>query len=40
MKRFKDDANEVVEGFECGIGIDNFKEFEVGDKIEVYENKK
>ena len=39
LKRFKDDANEVLEGFECGIGIDNFKEFEVGDKIEVYENK-
>ena len=39
LKRFKDDANEVLEGFECGIGIDNFKEFEIGDKIEVYENK-
>ncbi len=39
LKRFKDDANEVLEGFECGIGIDNFKEFEVGDVIEVYENK-
>ena len=39
LKRFKDDANEVLEGFECGIGIDNFKEFEVNDIIEVYENK-
>ena len=39
LKRFKDDANEVLEGFECGIGIDNFKEFEVNDVIEVYENK-
>ena len=39
LKRFKDDANEVLEGFECGIGIDNFKKFEVNDVIEVYENK-
>ena len=39
LKRFKDDANEVLEGFECGIGIDNFKEFEVNDIIEIYENK-
>ena len=39
LKRFKDDANEVLEGYECGIGIDNFKEFEVNDIIEVYENK-
>ena len=39
LKRFKDDANEVLEGYECGIGIDNFKEFEVNDIIEVYENR-
>ena len=39
LKRFKDDANEVLEGYECGIGIDNFKEFEINDIIEVYENK-
>ena len=39
LKRFKDDATEVLEGYECGIGIDNFKEFKVGDVIEVYEHK-
>ena len=39
LKRFKDDANEVLEGFECGIGIDNFKDFKVKDTIEVYELK-
>ena len=39
LKRFKDDTNEVLEGYECGIGIDNFKKFEVNDIIEVYENK-
>ena len=39
LKRFKDDTNEVLEGYECGIGIDNFKEFKVKDIIEVYEYK-
>ena len=39
LKRFKDDATEVLEGYECGIGIDNFKEFKVNDVIEVYEHK-
>ena len=37
LKRFKDDANEVKEGFECGIGVDGFTDFEEGDIIEVYE---
>ena len=39
LKRFKDDATEVLEGYECGIGIDNFKEFKINDIIEVYEHK-
>ncbi len=39
LKRFKDDANEVLEGFECGIGVQGFYEFELGDIIEVYEIK-
>ena len=39
LKRFKDDVNEVVEGFECGIGIEGFKDFNEGDMIEVYEIK-
>ena len=39
LKRFKDDATEVLEGYECGIGIDNFTKFEVKDMIEVYKLK-
>lgn len=36
LKRFKDDAKEVQEGFECGIGIENFNDIKVGDTIEAY----
>jgi translation initiation factor IF-2 len=36
LKRFKDDAREVASGFECGIGIENFNDIKVGDKIEVF----
>jgi translation initiation factor IF-2 len=36
LKRFKDDAKEVREGFECGIGITNFNDIKVGDLIEAY----
>ncbi|MBC8310962.1 MAG: translation initiation factor IF-2 [Candidatus Marinimicrobia bacterium] len=39
LKRFKDDVNEVLEGFECGIGVHGFTAFEAGDIIEVYEIK-
>jgi len=37
LKRFKDDAREVAEGFECGIGIENFNDVKEGDVIEAYE---
>jgi translation initiation factor IF-2 len=37
LKRFKDDAREVLQGYECGINVSNFDEFEVGDIIEVTE---
>jgi translation initiation factor IF-2 len=37
LKRFKDDAREVKEGFECGMGIENFNDVKVGDIIEAYE---
>ncbi|MCM8798243.1 MAG: translation initiation factor IF-2 [Candidatus Omnitrophica bacterium] len=37
LKRFKNDVREVEEGFECGIGLDNFSNFQVGDIIEVYQ---
>ena len=37
LKRHKDDAKEVREGLECGIGVDGVKKFQEGDIIEVYE---
>jgi translation initiation factor IF-2 len=37
LRRFKDDANEVRNGIECGIGVRNYTDVKVGDKIEVYE---
>jgi translation initiation factor IF-2 len=36
LRRFKDDAKEVREGFECGIGIENFNDLKIGDRIECY----
>src|SRR6266550_1326051 len=36
LKRFKDDVREVREGFECGIGVENFNDLKVGDLIEAY----
>jgi translation initiation factor IF-2 len=36
LKRFKDDAREVREGFECGIGIENFNDVKVNDVIECF----
>ena len=39
LKRFKDDAKEVDENFECGIGLENFNDIKVGDVIETYVKK-
>ncbi len=36
LRRFKDDAKEVVEGYECGIGIKDFNDIREGDIIEAY----
>ncbi len=36
LKRFKDDAKEVTSGMECGIGITNFNDIQVGDQIEAF----
>ncbi|MBU1052948.1 MAG: translation initiation factor IF-2 [Proteobacteria bacterium] len=36
LKRFKDDAKEVLTGFECGIGIENYNDIKVDDVIEFY----
>ncbi|MEM9791236.1 MAG: translation initiation factor IF-2 [Planctomycetota bacterium] len=38
LKRFKDDVREVREGFECGIGLDDFQDLKPGDIIETYED--
>lgn len=37
LKRFKDDANEVRNGMECGIGVKNYNDIKVGDQIECFE---
>ena len=37
LKRFKDDAKEVSEGFECGIGLDSWQDLQVGDILEIVE---
>ncbi len=37
LKRFKDDAKDVKEGFECGISLEGFSEFKEGDIIEAFE---
>ena len=39
LKHIKDDAKEMKEGFECGIGIDNFSKFKEGDIVVCYEIK-
>ncbi|WP_353571877.1 translation initiation factor IF-2 [Candidatus Albibeggiatoa sp. nov. BB20] len=37
LRRFKDDVNEVKSGMECGIGVKNYNDVQVGDQIEVFE---
>lgn len=37
LKRFKDDAKEVKEGFECGLNIKNYNDIQVGDILEFFE---
>lgn len=34
LKRFKDDAKEVTAGYECGIGLENFQDIQIGDTLE------
>ena len=36
LRRFKDDAKEVVQGFECGIGVENYNDLKVGDVLESF----
>ena len=37
LKHFKDDVKEVKFGFECGVGIENWQDLQVGDQLEVFE---
>jgi translation initiation factor IF-2 len=37
LRRFKDDVREVAEGFECGIGLEDFQDVKEGDVIEAFE---
>lgn len=37
LKRFKDDAKEVVVGQECGLGIENFNDIKEGDIVEAFD---
>ncbi len=36
LKRFKDDAKEVLAGYECGMGVENFNDIKVGDTLEAF----
>jgi translation initiation factor IF-2 len=40
LRRFKEDANEVRSGFECGVGISNFNDIKVGDVLECFKMEK
>ncbi len=40
LRRFKDDVTEVAAGYECGVGIKDFGEFEVGDTLEFFRKEK
>jgi translation initiation factor IF-2 len=37
LRRFKDEAREVQQGYECGISFESYQDFRVGDRIECYE---
>jgi translation initiation factor IF-2 len=37
LKRFKDDAKEVIAGLDCGLNIENYNDIQTGDIIEAYE---
>ncbi|MEG2212541.1 MAG: hypothetical protein RRY35_01440, partial [Clostridiales bacterium] len=37
LRRFKDDAKEVLQGFECGIGLENFNDIKEGDVLEAFQ---
>jgi len=40
LRRFKDDVKEVTSGYECGVGIQDFSDFQVGDILEFFRREK
>jgi len=40
LRRFKDDVKEVAAGYECGVGIKDFDDFQVGDVLEFFRTEK
>jgi translation initiation factor IF-2 len=36
LRRFKEDVNEVASGYECGVGVKDFNDFQVGDILEIF----
>jgi translation initiation factor IF-2 len=40
LKRFKEDVTEVRAGFECGVGLEGFQEFVIGDIIELFKRER
>jgi translation initiation factor IF-2 len=40
LRRFKEDAREVLSGYECGIGLENYQDVKLGDVIEAYETER
>jgi translation initiation factor IF-2 len=37
LRRFKDEAREVQQGYECGMPLDGYQDLRIGDRIECYE---
>jgi len=40
LKRFKDNVREVSSGYECGVAIESFNEFQIGDILEFFRREK
>jgi len=40
LRRFKDNVKEVTAGYECGVAIEDFNEFQVGDILEFFRREK
>jgi translation initiation factor IF-2 len=36
LRRFKEDVKEVAQGYECGMGLENYNDIKIGDEIEIF----